>query len=233
MKIGRTLRSARTFPDRLGGFGSLLSDGVDYIVAQAQNAAAAAGAATSNAINDFRSKYAQFQQAYAQFQASRSDALTVGMGTDYDDMASVFSKVDAMVQGSLRAYNNFVEAAQDVGQATADYYYSTGSTEPMLYGLGRVGLRGLGIAPIVAAAVVAGLVAAIIYALSKYADYSTKLLNLKAQLVREGKLPASSLDQSFIGDTASLVKWGVIGAAFLLLWGPVIKPQLAKLKRHG
>jgi hypothetical protein len=92
-------------------------------------------------------------------------------------------------------------------------------------------MRGLGVAPLIGAAAIAGLVAAIIYALSKYSDYQTKLLSIKQQLVAEGKLPASSLDQpGFIGQTADLLKWGLVGAVFVLLY-PTIKAQLARFKR--
>lgn len=224
---GRTVRSARTFPEKLGGFGGVLSDGVDYIVGQAQNAYAAAGAATGNAIADFQNKYAQFVSAYQALKNSQGDAYAVGMGSDYDDLKATFDKVDAMTQAAMQAYSWASNAVSYSANLLNPFNVFSDSSSDVQ------GLRGLGIAPLVAAAVVAGLVAAIIYALSKFSDYQDKLLALKAKLISEGKLSAGSLDQSFIGDTASLVKWGVIGAVFLLLWGPVIKPQLARLKRHG
>jgi hypothetical protein len=225
---GRRLRPSRTYPERLGGFGNLLTDGLDWIVGQAQSAYSAAGAATDAALADFQAKVAQFQAAFAALKASQSDAQAVGMGSDYDDLVSLFNKVQSMISGAASAYQSTVNfLTPDPNSPNIDY------SQVGMYGLGRGhrSMRGLGFAPIIAAAAIAGIVAAIVYALSKYSDYQSKLLSLKQQLIAEGKLSASSLDApGFIGQSADLLKWGLVGAVFVLLY-PTIKAQLARFKR--
>lgn len=108
-----------------------------------------------NAVQTWRGKVAQFQQALAQFIDNRSDAVALGFGQEWNEL---YSRASA-AQSTLTYIANALESA-----------YSWVRDVFGMSGMGR-----LGVVPMIPVAVVTGSIAALAYIISDLMKFNQKI----------------------------------------------------------
>lgn len=125
----------------------------------------AQGEASQSMVEEFRQKSNQFTQEFHRLENNRQILVNAGYGEEFD---SVYSAATVTM-------NTISSAASMISDAWGWAMES----------FGLAGIRGLGIAPLVPAAIIAGAIAAITYIISDMYE-----LNTRADLLRSGMDPA-------------------------------------------